>query len=123
MTITVAQLSRNCGEIEIQRTTREQLDMIDHLLKTMSKTIGRNHIKIPLPVCFPEIATNNKDVIQIIIYNNILRSLEERGFTVSIEYEGKDTGAKLIIEWVNRLDIHDINKMNTYVKSKTRILR
>ncbi len=122
MSVTVDQLSRKCGEAEIHKIIRDQLDMIDALLNNTNKIIGRNSISIALPVCFPEVCSGNKDIVQTMVYSAILSSLERRGFEVHIDRrvtKGGNEQMRIFVEWVNRIDMDKIEEMKKYISSRT----
>lgn len=126
MSITVKQLTQKTGENEINRMTREQLEMIDHLLQTTTKVIGKNSLIIPLPVCFHGANEGNREIIKTIVYSKILKSLEDRGFIVGMIIEKNDNNVvrnvKLTIEWSTHLDNMDIQRMTNYIQSKTKVV-
>ena len=125
MSVTASTLSKRCGEADVSRIIREQLDMIDALLNGSTKVIGRNSISVSLPVVFPEIAATNKEIVKTIVYAGILKSLEDRGFDVHIEiccdFERVVKKVKLVIEWIAQMDREEVEKLQEYIKGKTRL--
>ena len=125
MSVTVKQLTQKAGEHEVNRMAREQLEMIDHLLQTTTKVIGKNSLTVPLPVCFQGVTETNRDIIKTIVYSKILKSLEDRGFIVNMIIEKNNDivrNVKLSIEWSTHLDNMDIQRMSSYIQSKTRVV-
>ena len=125
MSVTVKQLTQKAGEHEVNRMAREQLEMIDHLLQTTTKVIGKNSLTVPLPVCFQGVTETNRDIIKTIVYSKILKSLEARSFIVNMIIEKNNDivrNVKLSIEWSTHLDNMDIQRMSSYIQSKTRVV-
>ena len=115
--ITVQQISRSVlqGSV-LNDIIREQLIIIDKKILGLAKQIGENTLTYDLPVTFTTTPTNSTDT-KIMVYYHILKNLESRGYTVTLDLEGK---ARLHIEWVIGLDRSNIENMEHYLQSKTK---
>ena len=114
MTITLKQLSKLSAKTkELDNVIREHLQIIDDKLLHSDKSWGRNVISHDLPVSFIYPGLDKKDA-QRMIYSNIIKSLEKRGFEVKILLETERT--ILYIRWTCEYDTLELDTMNSIIR-------
>lgn len=114
MSVTAQQLSKSGAKgKEIDAVVREQLLIIDDKLQRAERTWGRNILAHDLATAFNFPGLDKKDA-QRIIYVAIIRSLEERGFTIRLLLEAERT--VLFIEWVTDLNEGEVDAMNRLIQ-------
>lgn len=112
MSVTVEDLQKSLGGDAhcIKRYVREELQTIDHQLVEHNRcSSGDNIVTISLPTDFPFGGVNKKDA-QRIVYFQIVRSLQQRGFVVQLLLEEQST--KISIEWSTGLTKKVSDSMN-----------
>lgn len=115
--LTAAQVSKSVlqGTV-LNDIVKEHLLIIDKKILNASKQIGANTIIYDLPVTFMTAPSNITDT-KIMVYYHILKSLEDRGYTVKINITNNK--AILTIEWVIGLDTSDISEMENFLQQKS----
>jgi hypothetical protein len=113
MSLTAKELSKSGARSgEIDTTIREQLRMIDEKLQRADRAWGRNVVPVNLSLTFGLVGLGKKES-QRIVYAEIIKSLKERGFEVSILIEKTQT--VLYVAWVPDLNQEEIDAMNKII--------
>lgn len=114
MAVTTKSLSKLSSKTkELESIIREHLQIIDDKLLHSDKSWGRNLITHDLPTSFVFPGLEKKDA-QRMIYSNIIKSLEHRGFEVKILLEAERT--ILYIRWTCDQDTHELDTMNSIIR-------
>lgn len=114
MSVTAQQLSKSGAKgKEIDAVVREQLLIIDDKLQRAERTWGRNVLTHDLATAFHFPGLDKRDA-QRIIYAAIIRSLQDRGFTIRLLLEEERTA--LFIEWVTDLNVAEVDAMNRLIQ-------
>ena len=115
MSVTAKDLSSSGAKGRaLDALVRDQLLLIDNRLRGAVTGWGRNLISVELPVHCTCPGLNKRDT-QRILYSTIVRSLQDRGFEVRLQLEGKKT--VLFIEWVADISREEIAAMNKLIHS------
>ena len=115
MSITTKYLSKLSSKTkELQGIIREHLQIIDDKLLHSDKSWGRNVITHDLPTSFVFPGLEKKDA-QRMIYSQILKSLEKRGFETKILLDNDRT--ILYIIWTCEYNPEELDDMNSIIKS------
>ena len=114
MSVTAKQLSKSGAKgKDLDSIVREQLLIIDDRLQRADRTWGRNIIAQDLPTNFTFPGLEKKDA-QRIIYTAIVRSLQERGFSVRLLLDPDRTTC--FLEWVTDLNSEEVDAMNRLIR-------
>ena len=114
---TVSQINRAVMQgTVINDIVREQLLVVDKKILNSNKSIGENTIYYDLPVAFPNITTDRNDA-RILVYYNVLQSLEKRGFNVNIKLS--ESQARLTIKWTIGVTPESMGEMEHYLELKS----
>jgi hypothetical protein len=114
MSVTAKQLSKSGAKgKDLDSIVREQLLIIDDRLQRADRTWGRNIISQDLPTNFTFAGLEKKDA-QRIIYTAIVRSLQERGFSVRLLLDPDRTTC--FLEWVTDLNSEEVHAMNRLIR-------
>lgn len=115
MSVTAKQLSKSGAKgKDLDAVVREQLLIIDDRLQRADRSWGRNVVSQDLPTNFAFPGLEKKDA-QRIIYTAIVRSLQERGFSVRLLLEPERT--TIFLEWVTDLNSEEIDAMNRLIRT------
>lgn len=103
------------GNSIIQKTIADHLVIIDIKLKEFNRSFGPNVVKIHLPAQFGITGMNAADQ-QLVIYSEIIKSLQERGFTVGIQLGSKGDSSTLFVKWVTSFEKVQRDAMRSIIK-------
>jgi hypothetical protein len=84
---------------ELKKIIDDELLQIDTAI-FKEKGIGTRKVIYDLRTSYTEIYDLGKEDIEIIVYNEIITSLKDRGFDVKIEFRGGKQCNRLHISWV-----------------------
>lgn len=116
MSVTAKQLAvASTHKEDIARLVQEHIRGIDDVLIKKPRTWGRNCVTYDLPVN-PPIHGLDKYNSQLLLYNAIIQSLEQRGFEVRILLETQRT--TLYIAWVTELSAEEAAAMRAQIAAK-----
>lgn len=114
MSVTAKQLSKSGAKgKDFDSIVREHLHIIDDRLNRTERIWGRNVVPHEIPTCFSFPGLDKKDA-QRIIYSAIIRSLQERGFSVRLLLESDRT--VVYTEWVTDIASEEVNAMNRLIR-------
>lgn len=99
----------------LESVVKEQLHIIDNLLRTMVKTVGVNCLKYKLPMSFPIPGVTEVSDQQRFVYSSIITSLKSRGFDVGIVLT-EETNI-MAIRFMVKFTDEQVNAMNSVLKS------
>jgi len=101
---------------ELENLVQEQLQIIDVRLRDTKQTWGRNCIAHELPIHYTVHGMKKED-IELIVYSQIIESLERRGFEIRINL--RPTLTMLWIAWDNTIfSPHEILNMKKALAAK-----
>ena len=102
-----------CGSecVEMNQIVQDHLRTIDGRIQ---ENVGTYNLRHELPNIFPGVPLNRK-VAQIRFYHDILQSLENRGFIVTIDIKSANT-TFLQVRWMSDDEKDRIEAMTSFIR-------
>lgn len=120
MSLTVEKLNKEgARDSQLHAFIKQQLETIDAELRKHVQVWGSNVIKYVLPSCAGVFGNMALKDAQCLVYSEILRSLQERGFAVGIIPEQRNAGNTLLVRWVTSISQQELTKMDSRIQTAT----
>lgn len=114
MAVTAQQMARAARGRVLDAVVHDQLVVIDDRLLRADRAWGSNCLAHELPTVFATIPGLAKKDIQRVVYSAVIRSLQDRGFSVRLRLESDKT--TIFLEWQAGFASEDVRAMNRLIE-------